>query len=115
MSANGHANKGVSASSNWTSRVIGPGVLPEITAHIHFLYEQGTSNILSMTFIVLTIITEISTQMVTENGYIMTRTDKNWRYEINVYRNLSEFFAEANVEAFQSTVQVRRIEFWDKL
>ena len=53
--------------------------------------------------------------MVTENGYIMTRTNKNWQCEINVYINLSEFFAEANVEAFQSTVQVQRIEFWDKL
>ena len=89
--------------------------LPEITAHIHLLDKQRTSNVQRMTFIILTFITKFSTQMVTENGYIMTRTDKNWQCEINVYINLSEFFAEANVEAFQSTVQVQRIEFWDKL
>ena len=89
--------------------------LPKITAHIHLLDKQRTSNVQRMTFIILTFITKFSTQMVTENGYIMTRTDKNWQCEINVYINLSEFFAEANVEAFQSTVQVQRIEFWDKL
>ena len=49
-------------------------MLPEITALIHLLYEQGTSNVLGVTFIVLTFITEISTQMVTENEKNMTRT-----------------------------------------